>query len=188
MTTTQQFDPEKTERLYNEYSDLIQRGCYTEGPEEEYDDGDEYDGSYWNGPTNLSESLSDMEIAADAADYKIEMQPDKTFKVLPMSEEEKLERDDRQNALCHGTIAAQFEWQDEHKIVLSYGGYVWGKLPEAIPAYVVEVMAEVRENDRMMNYSWPETKMLTVRWGANEDAPVISDATDEEIALVKAQG
>lgn len=58
-----------------------------------------------------------------------------------------------------------------------------GKLPADTSMYVVEILAEVREDDPIMSYSWPESQHLVVSW--QDGKPIVDVATDEQIEQAK---
>src|SRR5579862_3158588 len=131
------------ERWYNEYHRIIEIGAYSENPPDDYDEDWEPDGSLWYGSVNLGEAIESLEARADAEDLKfVSTTPYKantkmTYVLVPLTEAEKQERSDRRFSLSQASIAAQFSWQDQSKIVLNHSGYVMGKLPGDKPAYVV---------------------------------------------------
>lgn len=187
MTVQQPLDRADAARRYTEWQRIIAIGAYSESPPEDYDEEWEPDGSLWYGAVNIDEALATLEARADAEDLKfVSTTPYKantpmTYVLVALTDEEKQERDARRDALRQAAIAAQFRWQDQSKIVLDQSGYVMGKLPGETPAYVVQIDAEIRENDPLMSYSWPARQTLTVTW-KEDGTPVIDDATDEQIA------
>ena len=187
MTVQKPLDRSGAESRYTEWHRIINIGAYSENPPEDYEEEWEPDGSLWYDDVNINEALATLEAQADAEDLKfVSTEPYKAnthmvYVLVPLTDEEKKERDARRDAIQQASIAAQFSWQDKNKIVLSLGGYVLGKLPGEARAYVVDMFAEVRENDPMMSYSWPEHEKLVVTW--KEDGMAVIDyATDEQIA------
>ena len=177
------FSRAEAERLYTEYHRIIEIGAYSESPPEDYEDEWENDGAYWYGDVNLDEALARLEASADAEDLKFVRQENKTYTLVPLTESEKKERAERIDALRQASIAAQFQWQDEHKIVLNWSSLVLGKLPGEHPAYVVEIAAEICEDGPALSYSWPASKMLTVSWSP-DGVPIVERSTGEQLALV----
>lgn len=169
------------ESRYTEWHRIIAIGAYSESPPDDYEEEWEPDGSLWYGDVNIDEALATLEARADAEDLKFVAQADHSYKLVALTEEEKKERAERLDALRQAWIAAQFQWQDQNKIVLNQSGFVVGKLSGVEPpTYVVRIDAEIRENDRIMSYSWEDYQTFTVTWRPDGTA-VLNNATDEQI-------
>lgn len=191
--TEEVFDRDSAEQRYNDYMHIIEVGAYSEyPPEEDCDEEWESDGSYWYGSTNITEAIEALEAAADSEDLKFrsttpyKANTQMTYILVPLTPEEIEERSRRMWSMSRAALIAGFKWQDHNKIVLNYGCFLVGRLQTETPTYIVEVDAEVREDDPMMNYSWDESQTFTVRWSADEEKePAVSEITPEEIAQAK---